>query len=534
MAKIGKNILEHLTTGMYADSKVTYREYVQNACDQIDKAIQMGILASNEAEVEIYIDPRKRYISVVDNATGVASEQFVSQLGDIANSDKTLGVNKGFRGIGRLCGLAYCKTLVFTTSYKGESIKSYMKFDAKLMREMIQSEVKYSVDDILQAIVKTGVEKEERDKHYFKVEMFDINQENTDLLDPKMVRDYLSFVAPVPYTNKFLLRSSIYAYAKEKAFKIDEYKITVNGAQLFKEYKTRLYEGGDTSLKAYDEISQIAFKDFYDDNGRLIAWAWYGLSRFEKAIPKSLNPMYGFRLRQGNIQIGDNTVVASLFKEPRGNSYFVGEIFAVAKELIPNSQRNYFNENKTRVQLEDSLRTFFYDELHRLYHIANETKSDYKKVSAYNEAVKKLQETAARGFVDSKEQAKMEAEVDTARQRMDQAIRRLGKTTTSTSDSGSTAQTPEQVVRQAIKKKYDVAIEADAPNPAGIEKKEKEKETEKEKGKEPVKAKYFTESLSKLDRSKRRLVQQIMAIVNNVAPKEVADDIRKAIEKEFR
>jgi len=30
---------------------------------------------------------------------------------------------------------------------------------------------------------------------------------------------------------------------------------------------------------------------------------WYGISRFEKAIPKAANPMYGFRLRQGNIQL---------------------------------------------------------------------------------------------------------------------------------------------------------------------------------------------------------------------------------------
>ncbi len=28
----GANILENLTTGMYKDSKVSYREYIQNAC----------------------------------------------------------------------------------------------------------------------------------------------------------------------------------------------------------------------------------------------------------------------------------------------------------------------------------------------------------------------------------------------------------------------------------------------------------------------------------------------------------------------
>lgn len=126
MATIGKNILDNLTTGMYSDSKVIFREYIQNACDQIDLAVKEGILENNEGQVEIFIDSRKRNISVLDNATGVKSELFVEELGDIANSNKQIGKNKGFRGIGRLCGLAYCTTLKFKTSYKDEAIASVM------------------------------------------------------------------------------------------------------------------------------------------------------------------------------------------------------------------------------------------------------------------------------------------------------------------------------------------------------------------------------------------------------------------------
>ena len=68
MATVGKNILDNLTTGMYSDSKVIYREYIQNACDQIDLAISMGILTANEGGVDIFIDTKKRYISIKDNA----------------------------------------------------------------------------------------------------------------------------------------------------------------------------------------------------------------------------------------------------------------------------------------------------------------------------------------------------------------------------------------------------------------------------------------------------------------------------------
>ena len=138
MATVGKNILDNLTTGMYADSKVIYREYIQNACDQIDLAIKLGILSPDEGNVDIYIDSKKRYISIKDNATGVRAANFIEDVGDIANSNKEIGKNKGFRGIGRLCGLAYCKTLKFTTSYLGESIKSIMTCDAQKMRAVIR------------------------------------------------------------------------------------------------------------------------------------------------------------------------------------------------------------------------------------------------------------------------------------------------------------------------------------------------------------------------------------------------------------
>lgn len=525
MAKIGKNILENLTTGMYSDSKVAYREYVQNACDQIDKAIDGGIVTPELAEVVIYIDQKKRYVSIEDNATGVKEKDFVAQLGDIANSDKKIGVDKGFRGIGRLCGLAYCRTLVFTTSYTGETVASRMSFDAKLMREMLISDKKYTVDEILDAIVTTTTDKEEKDKHYFKVELIDINQENTDLLDTAGVRDYLSFVAPVPYTSKFHYRHNIYSHAKSLGFTIDEYKITVNGAQLFKEYKTRLYEGADNARKIYDDVFGVEFKDFYDGK-TLIAWAWYGLCRFEKAIPKALNPMYGFRLRQGNIQIGDNTAVAFLFKEDRGNSYFIGEIFTIDKNLIPNSQRNYFNETPARINLETQLRVFFYDELHRLYHVANETKNHYRKLEAYNDAVAKLQEKHAKGFVDKKEQSRMEATVEDARKKKDAAKKKLEKTIETL--SASSTLTPEQRVQKEIQSKFEKKDVSSATQKA------EKKETEIVEQKEEKKSKYFTDNLSKLDKSKRKLVGQIMGIVSQIAPENIAEEIQAAIEKEFR
>ena len=51
MAIIGKNVIENLTTAMYEDLRIIYREYIQNSADSIDKAIQQGLLGPGEARV---------------------------------------------------------------------------------------------------------------------------------------------------------------------------------------------------------------------------------------------------------------------------------------------------------------------------------------------------------------------------------------------------------------------------------------------------------------------------------------------------
>lgn len=517
MATVGKNILDNLTTGMYSDSKVIYREYIQNACDQIDLALSWGLLTSDEANVDICIDSKKRFISIRDNATGVKSESFIEDVGDIANSNKEIGKNKGFRGIGRLCGLAYCKTLKFITSFSGESIKSIMTCDAQKMRAMLIENKKYTLDEIWDAIVSYSTEYEDETEHYFEVEMFDINKENTDLLDDSKVREYLSFVAPVPYKNTFILRSQIYNHAKEIGYKIDEYCIRVNGSQLFKEYTTKLKEASGTNIKNYDEISKLEFKDFIDDSGDLIAWMWIGLSRFEKQIPK-VNQMRGLRIRSANIQLGNDDALQNLFKEPRGNYYFVGEVFAVSKQLVPNSQRNYFNENEARVEFENALRIYFFDVLHKLYYEANRVKNDYKRQEEYIAKVAEYQQKEEEnGFIDEQERQKLQFDIEKAKKSADEARKRLDKLTIDDDTS------PMSEVRKSISKKYDAdklkkKVETTIVNVTPSDKKKT----------------FVTSGMSKLSRSERKIVTKILSIITDIAPKDIATQIIEKIKEEMR
>lgn len=517
MATVGKNILDNLTTGMYSDSKVIYREYIQNACDQIDIAINSYLLSPENANIDIYIDHEKRYISIRDNATGVKESHFKGDVGDIANSNKEIGKNKGFRGIGRLCGLAYCKTLKFTTSYYGEKNKSIMTCDAKKMREMLIENKKYTLDEIWDSIVTYSCDYEEEKEHYFEVELIDINKENTDLLDTKKVSDYLSFVAPVPYKNTFILRNQIYEHAQSIGYKIDEYCIKINGAQIFKEYTTKLKEVRANGYEYYDEILKLEFKDFRDESGDLLAWMWCGLSRFEKQIP-NINAMRGLRLRSSNIQLGNDDTLQFLFKESRGNYYFVGEVFAVSHNLIPNSQRNYFNENEARFTFEQYLRTYFYEELHKLYYEANRLKNDYKRqedlVNKIAEYEKKERE---HGFIDDNERKKFKQEIEKAKKDAEKARKRLDKIDYSDNNSAIAE------VRKGIEQKYNISQVKKMAEDINFTTDNSNKKNS-----------YITSDMSRLSRSERKLVSKILSIISNVAPKDIAIEIINKIKEELR
>lgn len=425
----GANIIENLTTGMYQDSKVIYREYIQNSCDQIDKAVAEGLLHEGEGKIEIWLDFVKRTIVIEDNATGIPASEFERRLCNVADSDKQIGKDKGFRGIGRLCGLAYCKELVFASSVKGEDTISIMRCDAETMRQLIDDNSrgkKRTASEVLRAINNFESKKtKDINAHFFKVELIGINKENEELLDTKKIREYLSFVAPVPYQNTFHYREKIKNHTKEIAYHIDEYSITLDGEPVFKKYSTILKKADNSKM---DDIFDVVFEDFHDQTGNLLAWMWVGLTQFKQAIPK-VNQMRGFRLRKDNIQIGGEDALQKLFKEDRGNSYFVGEVFAVAKDLIPNSQRDYFNENPTRAYFEKILRRFFNEELHKIYYDGSAVNSAYKKIDAYKYKEAEFVEKDQKGSFVSEDHRATEYEiVQIAKRQAEDAQSKIVKT----------------------------------------------------------------------------------------------------------
>lgn len=541
--QIGANILDNLTTGMYSDSKVIYREYIQNACDQIDIAVKEGLLSEdtvkNQCLVDIYIDQSNKNIRIIDYATGIKSTQFKTILGDIANSDKKIGENKGFRGIGRLAGLAYCDKLIFTSKYKDESNISIMECDGALMRQLLQDNYhhkQYTIFDVLDRIFSFSTsEYNSISDHFFQVELVNVNFANRELLDVDEVREYLSFVAPVPYSSKFYMSADIYKYANDHGHKIDEYRIKVNGEELLKEYSCNYSSRGEVS----DAIHGLEFQEFTNKNGEELGWMWLAVTGYKGALPKTCK-MRGLRLRKENIQIGDGQILVPLFSESRGASYYIGEIFATSPNLIPNSQRDNFNGNETRKEFESAIQSYIKRELDSIYRVGSELQSGIKKINKNNNDIFTLQEKVNKvKYINDEDKIETEEKIKNLRQENINIIKKIKRFEPKEIDKPATLK----------EKVYNIQIEAlNSANYLGGECQNDGDTISTHKGNDqdkkiggnladlpvPKTFRHRTDRLSNLSKNDRKLIGRIYKVIKNNCDDKLAEQIISAIEDEFK
>ena len=94
---IGKHTLESLTSGMYSDPYVVFREYIQNAADSIDDAYKAKLLTKGNDRINISVSPLERLIVIEDN--GAIDNDTLEQLKH--NICETSGVVTGLINVSR-------------------------------------------------------------------------------------------------------------------------------------------------------------------------------------------------------------------------------------------------------------------------------------------------------------------------------------------------------------------------------------------------------------------------------------------------
>lgn len=349
MGAAGKRLLEAITTGMYDDPLMSIREYIQNATDAIDTAVADGFLAPGEERISVSISGRNRTITVEDNGCGVPEARVERALCDPGYSEKQSCTHRGFRGIGRLGGLAYCKRLIFTTRASPKEVVTEVEWNGSDLRRVVDD--KNDSADLASAIAALAVIRTRKatpcESHrFFRVTMKDVFRFYDDsILNVRAIQSYLSSVAPVPYDEDgFSFSDSVKDhFAGMPGWR--SYRIYVNGRQLFKHYRDEVRLSETKS----DRIAGVEAFEIRGIDGGLVGRGWYALTGLLGAIPRT-EPVRGIRARQGNIAFGDERFFEKAFIEPRFALWHMGEV-ELSHNVRPNARRDGFEQTASYERL---------------------------------------------------------------------------------------------------------------------------------------------------------------------------------------
>lgn len=403
---IGKFTLESLTTGMYSEPESCFREYIQNAVDSLDMAVNQKLMSNDDCRIEIIVDSERQEISFKDNGTGIGVDKARKTLLDIGNSTKTHTTNRGFRGIGRLGGLSYCRKLSFCTTANGEDKRTLITFDCVKLKELLipGKAVEHTLQTVIEAVTKVEIFEEQKNTHYFIVKMEGVD-DIASLLDIDLVRDYVSQVAPLPFDQRFYWGKQIKNAIEQKGFKIAEYPIFLGESfealtQIYKPYSRKL-DISSRSNGAKDEIYGLSYFDVLDENGSALAYGWYADTDFSGTI--SDERVSGIRVRQGNILIGTSKTLSPYFKETRFNGWSLGEVYVVSDDLIPNARRDDFEKNDTFSIFENGIRSTMGAEISDKIRAASKARNNpsQKTVKKAEKTLGNTEEILNSGFTSS-------------------------------------------------------------------------------------------------------------------------------------
>ena len=136
-SRIGKDQMRQYMGSLYENSMVVYREYLQNACDAVEQALQKNLIPNRrQANIAVNIDTFNKSITIEDVGVGIERKNIGDYLVSVASSPKYGQGLVGRHGIGRLNGANYCDQIIYETSYSGEPIKSTLIWDVKKAREI--------------------------------------------------------------------------------------------------------------------------------------------------------------------------------------------------------------------------------------------------------------------------------------------------------------------------------------------------------------------------------------------------------------
>ena len=390
---VGPSILGLVTSGIYDDPLVIYREYIQNAVDELSR--------QNEAEgkVEITIDPRQKRVTISDNGPGLTYQECLDDLIPISQSKKCLGRDRGFRGIGRLSGLAFAESVTFLTRASARDPVTRVVWSRTGLADRTNS-IQATGQGFQNWVSVETLDDFDCPEHFFRVEIDGVSRHAAGvLLNREAVRGYIAEVCPVPLTPDFPFFEQVLEIfpALQSPYSL---QITLDGEEqpVQRQYGSTIVLAGNKE-NHFCEFEEVRVPPI--DGGGDAAAGWIAHSSYMGAIPKG-NRIRGIRVRLGNIQVGNERVFDHLFEEERFNRWCVGEIHILDSRLVPNGRRDYFERNPHLRNLENHLAPIFGQITARCRSASSDRHREKKLLSAAVD-IESMYELAASGYLSPKD-----------------------------------------------------------------------------------------------------------------------------------
>jgi hypothetical protein len=355
-----------LSHDLYPRKIEVVREYIQNASDAIDAFAPIADLIQDSSEPVIKLSVQGRSLLIFDNGIGMDGEE-VSKLRRIAYSEKKVGEEAGYKGIGRLAGIAVADKLKISSTSYGDPELHHFEFRAKEMREEISENKKRGVLEPATAVINRHTDLwsapiDQKD-HYTIVEIRGISESWPELLDEKVLKEYIGDIAPVDFAHDFTWGSKISQRLRQY---VPDYSpktiyLSMPNGDRVRVYKPYVHD----MLIAEPEYIEVV--DSSNPNNTL-AFCWFATkgqrildqirpagkifsvdgndARDKKRFAGLVYKLFGF-------SIGDRSLpVRTLWGQsfPRA-LWFTGEIHIIDKNVLPTTDRSDFIENDARKHL---------------------------------------------------------------------------------------------------------------------------------------------------------------------------------------
>ena len=261
---------------------------------------------------------------------------------------------------------------------------------------------------------------------FFEVKLIGVNQRQ--FLDIDDLRTYLRQVAPV----EFNMQAFVYGNSKINPFldvhsarKTVSLKLEYSGRQekINKPYKT-FHEAGNRTSNRVDIVDIETYVD-PTPSRRWIGW----LSK-PRHLSGTINAedVRGIRLRANNIQIGDHNTFSRIFEKVRKtysrfNGWFSGEVHILDPRIIPNSRRDFFEDNEAWREAERTLIEWAKDLARRAYQNSSDRNRPIELIEGdADEFIEEFEKDTSQGFTSESEREQALQDIADREQQIDKAI----------------------------------------------------------------------------------------------------------------